>query len=541
MRNLNGGLPMVDTSHFAMIPGSGVPRSTFRTPFTHKTTFDAGYLVPVFVDDVLPGDVYHCTYTCFARLAALIWPVMDNMELETFAFFVPNRLVWANFEKFMGEQTNPADSISFLVPQIVSPVAGFATGGIYDYFGLPTVGQVTAGLTVSINALPLRGYHLIYNDWFRDENINNSAFISTNDGPDGSGSYALLRRNKKHDYFTSALPWPLKGGVEATIALTGLANVIPTTANQAPTFWNRTSATSAGQFLRAAAGGNTGVNISAGGALGEQLGWNVPGLSADMSTVPGIAINAMRLSITAQQFLEKDARGGTRYTESVRSHFGVISPDARLQRPEYIGGGKTRMQTAAIPQTSASGLTGSATPQGSLAAQATLSGQHHFGYSATEHGHILVLAHVGAELTYQQGLRKMWSRSTRFDFYFPAFANLGEQAILNKEIYVTGTTAQDNAAFGYQERWAEYRYYPSLITGMFRSTTALNIDEWHLSQQFLTLPTLNATFMADTPPLSRALAAGVSANGQQIIFDSYWDLKRTRAMPQYSVPGLSRF
>lgn len=541
---LNKRLPSVETSHFAYVPQSDVPRSKFRTPFTYKTTFDAGFLVPIFVDEVLPGDMFRGSVTSFARLAALLLPVMDNMQLETFFFFVPNRLVWQNWERFMGEQINPSDSISFLIPQIVSPAGGFNVGSIYDYFGIPTVGQITGGLTVSISALPLRAYHLIYNEWFRDENLTLSAAIFLGDGPDTAGSYGLLRRKKKHDYFTSALPWPLKGGIDVSLPLAGTAIVrgigLTTTATglAGPSANLRESENIVKTypfFVAAETAGNLKVQVSG-------TGTNViPQIFADLSTATATTINALRLAITAQQYLEKDARGGTRYTEMIRSHFGVMSPDARLQRPEYIGGGISKIETAAIPQTSAAGITGSSTPQGNLAAQATIAGEHSFSYSATEHGHIIGLVHVGADLTYQQGLAKMWSRSTRFDFYVPVFANLGEQAVLNKEIYLTGTLAQDNAVFGYQERWAEYRYFPSKITGIFRSTAALNIDEWHLSQQFTALPTLNATFIDDTPPMSRVLAAGTLANGQQILYDSFFDMERTRCMPQYSVPGLSRF
>lgn len=536
---LNRSMPQVDSSRFAMVPRSDVPRSTFATEHSHKTTFQGGYLIPIYVDEVLPGDTHKGDGTVFARLATPLFPIMDNLCLETFFFFVPARLVWNNFRKFMGEQTQPSDSIAYLIPQIVSPAGGFAVSSIYDYFGLPTVGQVTAGLTVSINALPLRAYNLIYNEWFRDENINLSQYATINDGPDLSTSFSLQRRNKKHDYFTSCTPWPLKGGVDVPLPLGTSAPVVPSISHAIPTFWNAVSASSAGALRRSAVGANTAPFITNAGNATEQLGWDATNLVADLASATGSTINALRLAMTTQQLLEKDARGGTRYTELLRSHFGVAPEDARLQRPEYIGGGKINLTTAAIAQTSAQVASGPTV--GTLGAAATAAGSVQFSYNATEHGYILGLTCLDAELTYQQGLRKMWARSTRYDFYWPAFANLGEQAVLNEEIYMVGTPAQDNGVFGYQERWAEYRYRPSLVTGLFRSTSVGTIDPWHLSQRFTALPTLNATFLASNPPLSRVLAAGAAADNQQILYDSVWSVKCTRPMPMYSVPGLTRF
>lgn len=536
---LNRSMPQVDASRFAMVPRSDVPRSTFQTEHSYKTSFSSGYLIPVYVDEVLPGDTHKGDGTIFARLATPLFPIMDNLCLETFFFFVPARLVWTNWRKFMGEQVQPSDSISFLVPQVVSPTGGFAVSSLYDYFGLPTVGQVTAGLTVSVNSLPMRAYNLIYNEWFRDENINLSVNATINDGPDAVAAFNLLRRNKKHDYFTSCSPWPLKGGVDVPLPLGATAPVIPDTTHAIPTFWNFTSNSNAGFMGRQLPGALTPVQIQAGGAGGEALGWNATHLVADLSSAVGGTINAVRLAITTQQLLEKDARGGTRYTELLRSHFGVAPEDARLQRPEYIGGGKINLTTAAIAQTSAQVAAGPTV--GTLGAAATAAGGVQFSYNATEHGYILGLTCLDAELTYQQGLHKMWSRSTRYDFYWPAFANLGEQAVLNEELYIVGTLAQDNAVFGYQERWAEYRYRPSRITGLFRSTSVGTIDPWHLSQRFTALPTLNATFLSSTPPLARVLAAGALADNQQLLYDSVWSVRCTRPMPMYSVPGLTRF
>lgn len=533
-------MPMVDPSHFAMVPRSDVPRSTFQTESAHKTTFGSGYLIPVYCDEVLPGDSHKGDMTVFVRLSTPLFPIMDNMTLESFFFFVPARLLWSNWRRFMGEQVQPSDSISYLIPQVVSPASGFAVCGIYDYFGLPTVGQLTGGTTVSVNVLPLRAYNMIYNEWFRDENINLSEFISTGDGPDVVGNYRLVRRNKKHDYFTSCTPWPLKGGIEVPVPLAGNALVLGLSLPNAVVPVAGTPATAKESTGLQPAGwvGNTPANqltLRTSSAAAS----STPVIYADLATATGATLNALRLSITTQQLLERDARGGTRYTELLRSHFGVMPEDARLQRPEYIGGGKTAIVTAAIAQTSAQVAAGPVV--GTLGGAATGSGMHQFSYNATEHGYIIGVVSLNADLTYQQGLHKMWSRSTRYDFYWPAFANLGEQAVLNDEIYVTGTPATDNGIFGYQERWAEYRYRPSRITGLFRSTSAGTIDTWHLSQKFTALPTLASTFLADTPPLSRVLAAGVLADNQQVLFDSVLSVRSTRPMPMYSVPGLNRF
>lgn len=530
----------VDVHAFSMIPRADIPRSSFLIETKHKTTFDAGYLVPVYCDEVLPGDTFNLNMVAFARLATPIFPLMDNLFIDSFFFFVPNRLIWSNWEKFMGQQDNPGDSISFLVPQQVSPAGGYVVNSLQDYMGLPTVGQVAGSNTVSHCAFWPRAYNLIYNEWFRDENLQNSITVDMGDGPDTtpSANYVLRRRGKRKDYFTGALPWPQKGAVGVSIPLGLTAPVL--TNNTAVTMRTTVdSGTERSLRIRGAGVDNNDTYLS-GSTSGDdtvRFGSN-SGLFTDLSAATAATINQLRQSFQIQKLLERDARGGTRYTEIVRSHFGVTSPDARLQRPEYLGGSSVPISLSPVAQTSGTGLSGSTTPLGNLAAVGTVvSGRNGFSQSFTEHGVILGLVSVRADLTYQQGLRKMWSRSTRYDFYFPAFAMLGEQPILNKEIYVDGS-ANDIAVFGYQERWGEYRYNPSLITGLFRSRSAGTIDPWHLAQNFLTAPTLNTTFIQDTPPLDRVLAVGSGALGKQIIFDSVITNRAARALPMYSVPGL---
>lgn len=524
-----------DVHQFSMVPKADVPRSTFRIQKTHKTTFDASLLIPVYVDEVLPGDTFNLRMTAFARLATPIFPIMDNLYLDAFFFFVPNRLLWDNWVRFMGEQVFPGDPIDYTIPEITSPVGGHAVGSIYDHMGLPVDGQIGNAATMTHSALPLRAYNRIYREWFRDENLMNPSALNLGDGPDDPANYTLLKRGKRHDYFTSCLPWTQKGTAVGIPIETG-ATI--TTDNTTPLFYGVTDGpTLEGQFIGDVPPFPLQHNIPLTGPQGLRFGSNT-GLQVDLTTATATTINQLRNAFQIQKLLERDARGGTRYTEIIRSHFGVVSPDARLQRSEYLGGGSTMIAINPVTQNSATNVTGSDTPIATVSAMGTVVSRNSgFTQSFTEHGVVIGLVMVRADLTYQQGMRKMWSRSTRYDFYFPAFAMLGEQAVLNKEIFMDGS-ANDDLVFGYQERWSEYRHNPSEITGLFRSTAPLTIDAWHLSQHFVGLPTLNEEFISENVPLERILAVGPDAGGQQLLFDAFFDVTAARPLPMYSVPGL---
>ena len=509
-----GNLPTVMKHEFSRVPQADIQRSTFNRSHGLKTTFDAGYLVPIFVDEVLPGDTFSVNAMGFGRLATPIYPIMDNLYVETFFFFVPNRLIWDNWERFNGAQDNPADSTSYLIPQItLGSGVSIADSTLFDYMGLPI--NVNG---IEFNNLHGRAYNLIWNEWFRDENLQDSVVVDKDDGPDNVTDYVMLKRGKRHDYFTSALPWPQKGDA-VNLPLGGTAPILRDTTKN---------------YL--AVEGDDGTDyVLVGANVGSANGWTASGLPsiyADLSQTTAATINELREAFQIQRLYERDARGGTRYTEILQSHFGVTSPDARLQRPEYLGGGKTPVGFEAVPQTSSTDAT---TPQGNLAAMAQVGvGGHGFTKSFTEHGVIIGMANVFADLTYQQGMNRMWKRRDRWDFYWPALAHLGEQAILNEEIYTTGTST-DTDVFGYQERYAEYRYKPSQITGKMRSAATGSLDVWHLSQDFSALPVLNNTFIEEDPPIDRVVAV---TNEPDLIFDWYFNMKTTRPMPVYSVPGL---
>jgi len=513
----------VSQSHFAVAPSANIQRSSFDRSHGFKTTMDAGGLIPIFVDEALPGDTFNLRASFFARMNTPITPIMDNAYFETFFFEVPVRQVWDNWEKFNGAQDNPGDSTDYLIPTITSPAGGYDVESIYDYMGIP---PSIAGIEHS--ALYLRAYNHIYNTWFRDQNLQDSVPYITGDGPDDPATYTILNRGKRHDYFTSSLPWPQKSDSNSGVQIP-LGNEAPikVDSTDTPSLSVRDGNDNA-KFLD-----SSGANL----ALGASLGGTAP-LFADLSEATAATINQLRQSIAVQRMFEKDARGGTRYIEVVFNHFKVRSPDLRLQRPGYLGGGRTQLNITPVAQTSqAFGTATVDTPQGNLAAFGTVSAVNHgFTKSFTEHTIIIGLANIRADLTYQQGLNRMWSRQTRFDHYWPELATIGEQEVLQKEINVSGVPVEDDTVWGYQERFAEYRYKPSLITGKFRSSDPQSLDIWHLSQDLVN-PQLNADFIIDNPPIDRVVA---TPDEPQFKLDSYFNLKCARPMPMYGIPGLAR-
>lgn len=526
--------------NFSMIPQVNIPRSTFDRSHGYKTTFDTDFLIPFFVDEALPGDTFEQKHTIFARMTTPIVPFMDNLILETFYFAVPNRLVWDNWQKFNGEQKKPGDSTDYLIPQVVAPVGGFTESSLYDYMGIPT-----KKANLSVNALYMRAYNLIYNEWFRDQNLIDSLEVPTGDGPDLHSKFVLQKRGKRHDYFTSALPWPQKGNA-VSVALNGNIPVFgsgKTLGFTDGTNLNGVTIYNSESMLKIS--NQFGVNVGTASTTGFSGGNKVYGIAQKSQLTPAqysstglqldgsmaqITINALRQSFQLQRMLERDARGGTRYTEIIRSHFGVISPDARMQRPEYLGGSKSYVNVVPVQQTSQTGTT----PQGNLAGFAVVQDNGGFAKSFTEHCVIIGLLNVRADLTYQQGLDRKFSRRTRYDYYWPSLAHLGEQEIKLKELYAQGTS-EDDEVFGYQERYAEYRYFPSKITGKLRSNATAPLDMWHLSQNFSSKPVLNKTFIEEAVPMTRVLAV---ANQPHFVMDSYIKQKCARPMPVYSVPGL---
>ena len=528
---------------FTEVPHADIQRSTFDRSHGLKTTFDAGQLVPIFIDEALPGDTFSCNMTAFSRLTTPIHPTMDNAFMDSHFFSVPVRLVWDDFEEFMGETKtytasaaaptagNPLpETPDFTVavpipPHIIAPAAGEAEFSLSDYFSIPT--KVNA---LKFSALWHRAYNLVWNDWFRDENLQKFSVLSTASGLDTTTNQTVLNRGKRHDYFTSALPWPQKGAdVTIPLGTKAMVTVDGASSGSASNYVGINYAGNSQDNKRMASYG-TYVTTDTGNATADYQ------LYADLTDATSATINQLRLAFATQKFLEKQARSGSRYIEVIKGHFNVTSPDARLQRPEYCGGGSSPVNISPVAQTSA---TDSTSPQGNLSAIGTsvLTG-HSFTKSFTEHSILMGVVSVRTDLTYQQGLNRMFSRNTIYDYYWPTLSTIGEQAVLNKEIYADGS-ANDEKVFGFQERYAEYRYKPSSVTGRFRSNATTSLESWHYAQEYSQLPVLGQAWIQQGKDnVQRTLAVAIEP---QFIFDSLFKLRCTRPMPVNSVPGGTHF
>ena len=506
---------------FRQGPDVKVGRSQFNMSRTYKTTFDASLLVPIFLQEVLPGDTFTCSLDGFCRIfSPLDAPIMDNIELETFFFFVPNRLVWANWENFNGAHDSAgAQDTDYTIP-VLSSATTVVEGSPANYFGIPIGTDFTS---VNVSALPFRGLRLIYNEWFRDQNLTDKVTENTGDGPDGSAFGAtstMLTSAKKHDYFTSCLPY-LQKGDPVTVAI-GTSADIAHGANDAALLSVYSTVNDDFELM----GADT-TQVHAEGIAGVEANK----LYADLSTATGVSINALREAVAIQRLLERDARGGTRYVEQIKVQFGVTSPDFRHQRPEYLGGGKSYINVSPVANTSDT----ASKEQGELAGIGTgLIRGHAWAKSFTEHGYIIGIIRARGAITYFQGLDRHWSRSTRYDFYVPALAHLGEQSVLNKEIYVSNG-ANDDLVFGYQERWSEYRSALSKVTGKFSPDATSALSHWHVAEDFSSLPSLNTAFIEDATPMDRVTTIDTQPD---FMIDVRFDVKAARPLPVYSVPSL---
>lgn len=546
MRNSSGSAKQYFFNH---APSAQISRCRIRRPSTHKTTINTDYIYPLYWDEVLPGDTFKMNVSTVARMTTLLAPIMDNLWMDWHFFFVPNRLVWSDFTRMMGEREDPDTSIDVTIPYVTAPSGGISAMTIGDYMGLPIGVQWR---NHDVMALPLRAYQLIWNEWYRDENLQDSIKVKKDNTIQSITDFSLLKRGKRKDYFTSALPQPQKGdpimlpiGSSAPVFGDGL-NIGLTDGTSTFTLADRAAGASNAHVAALSIdgyGNELGTNrgdtfltsAKAVGVVPRGTGStpNKSGMYADLSLTEGVSIDDVRTAFALQRLLERDNIGGTRYIELIKAQFGVTSPDARLQRPEFLGSFTVPVNVHTITQTSESGTT----PQGTLTGVGTVNSVNRcFVKSFTEHGMILGLCSIRADLSYQQGIARKWSRSSKYDIFWPPLSHIGEQAILNKELFAQGTS-DDDEPFGYQERWSEYKFGENRISGQLRSAYSQSLDFWHLSQNFAALPTLNSDFISESVPLDRSLA--LSSNvAPQFIVDTLFDVTCVRPMPMYDNPGL---